>query len=84
MKLTINISNKAARRLKHGAAAHGKHLAAYASQIIEEFAAKVTLDELLEPLREEFESSGANEEELVEQICTAQRAFRNTHRQKAK
>ncbi|HEV8292517.1 MAG TPA: hypothetical protein VGP94_11370 [Tepidisphaeraceae bacterium] len=78
MRLNINISSKAEKNLKKRAAAHGKELAAYASQIVEEVATKPTLEELLKPLRKEFESSGASEEQLVEQITAAQKAFRNT------
>jgi hypothetical protein len=78
MRLSINISPKAEKRLKKRAAAHGKQIAEYASEIVEEAAIKPTLNELLEPLRKEFESSGVNEQELVEQITAAQKAYRKT------
>jgi len=78
MRLNINISSKAEKKLKKRAAAHGKELSAYASEIIEEVATKPTLEELLQPLRKEFESSGISEEQLVEQITVAQKAYRNT------
>src|ERR1041384_6077852 len=78
MRLSINISPKAEKRLKKRAAAHGKKVAEYASQLVEEAATKPTLNELLEPLRKEYESSGVSEQELVEQITAAQKTYRKT------
>ena len=78
MRLNINISSKAEKNLKKRAAADGKQLAEYASQIVEEAATKPTLNDILEPLRKEFKSSGVNEKELVDQITAAQQAYRKT------
>ncbi len=78
MRLNINISARAEKNLKKRAAADGKELAAYASQIVEDAATKPTLEELLKPLRIEFESSGFSDEDLVQQITAAQKAYRNS------
>ena len=78
MRLNIHISAKAEKGLKKRAAADGKELAEYASKIVEDAVTRPTLEELLKPLRKEFESSGVGEEELVQQITAAQKAYRNT------
>ena len=79
MRLNINISTKAEKKLKKRAAAKGKEMAAYASEIVEKAVTRPSLEELLEPLRKQFESSGVSEKELVEQITAAQKAYRNNH-----
>ena len=36
------------------------------------------LDEFLQPLRKEFETSGVTEEEFIEQITAARKGYRNS------
>jgi len=77
MRLNINISSKAEKNLKKRAAEKGKEVGDYASELVEKAVTKPTLEELLEPLRKQFESTGVSEEALVEQITAAQKAYRN-------
>ena len=76
MTLKIKISGEAEARLKERAAAHGKDPTAYAAEIVEEAVAKPSLDEVLAPLRREFEESGMSDEQLLEQILAAQAEYR--------
>ena len=76
MVLNIKISQEAEARLKERAAAHGKDPTEYAAEIVEEAVAKPLLDEVLAPLRREFEESGMSDEQLLEQILAAQAEYR--------
>ena len=66
MVLSLSISAEAEARLKAKAAAAGVDLESYVSTTLERFASRPSLDEVLRPLREEFDESGMSEEELTE------------------
>jgi len=52
------------------------------SQLIERYATKSSLDEVLAPLRKEFADSGIGDEELVEDITRAQSEYRAEQQKK--
>ncbi len=60
MRLTIHISSKAKKTLEKCAAENGKDLAEYVSSILEDASAQANLNELLEPLRKQFELFAPN------------------------
>jgi hypothetical protein len=64
--LSLSISPEAEASLKAKADAAGLDIAAYASRTLERVAARPSLDEVLKPLRAEFEESGMSEDELTE------------------
>ena len=76
MVLRISISAEAETKLKERAAAQGKDPTTYASEIVEEVVTKPSLDEVLAPLRCEFEESGMSDDQLLEQILAAQAEYR--------
>jgi hypothetical protein len=80
MTLMITIPPEAEARLNEMARATGADLSAYVSKLVEQAAARATLDELLAPLRRQFAESGVSDEELTEQITAAQAAYRAEQR----
>lgn len=76
MTLQISITPETETRLRMLAESAGKDVSTFVSQLVEQAAAKPALDELLAPLRRQVAESGTTDEELVEQITTAQRAYR--------
>ncbi|MGD1276118.1 MAG: hypothetical protein ABR964_02700 [Tepidisphaeraceae bacterium] len=66
MVLSLSISAEAEARLKAKAAAAGVDLESYVSTTLERFASRPSLDEVLRPLKEEFDESGMSEEQLTE------------------
>jgi hypothetical protein len=78
MTLAVPLSAEVEAKLRERAAAEGKDPAAYASKVLEQAVARPSLDELLAPLRQEFASSGTNDQALVEQITEAREAYRNS------
>jgi hypothetical protein len=76
MRLHIDISSEAESKLKERAAAQGKDPTTYASEIVEEVVSRPSLDEILAPLRREFEESGMSDDQLLEQILAAQTEYR--------
>ena len=65
MVLSLSISPEAEAKLKAKAAAAGVDLNTFASKSLERIATRPSLDEVLAPLRAEFDQSGMTEEELV-------------------
>lgn len=76
MMLSIPVTPETERRLRRMADAAGKEVADYVTQLVEQAAAKPSLDELLSPLRQQFAASGTTDERLVEEITAAQAAYR--------
>ena len=64
-------------RLRENAAAAGKDLFAYASELVERAVAQPELDAILAPLRKQFASSGITDEELIQDITAAQAEYRS-------
>ncbi len=49
---------------------------AFVAQLVEQAAAKPSLDEMLAPLRQQFAQSGISDEELIADITEAQAEYR--------
>lgn len=77
MVLSIEIPPQVEVRLRQQANAAGKDVCAYVSQLVEQAAAKTSLDESLAPVHRKFAASGISEEELIEDITSAQAEYRN-------
>jgi pyruvate/oxaloacetate carboxyltransferase len=80
MTLTLAISAEAEAKLIAKAAAAGVDVATFAARTLERAACKPTLEEVLAPLRGEFERSGMSEEELTELLETAKHEARAERR----
>jgi hypothetical protein len=80
MVLNLSISADAEARLKAKAAAAGVDVESYASRTLERFASRPSLDEVLGPLREEFDKSGMSEDELTEFLERAKHEARAARR----
>ena len=65
MTLSFSLSASAEANLRQRAAAEGKDLTTYAIQILEQAAAKPTLDEILEPVRADFAASGLSDDQIM-------------------
>jgi len=76
MVLNIEIAPRTEERLRQQALAAGKDVPAYVSQLVEQAAAKPSLDEILTPLREQFGSSNVTDAELIDDITAAQAEYR--------
>lgn len=84
MELTLSLSPEAESKLKAKAAAAGVDVATYAANTLERVATRPSLDEVLAPLRAEFERSGTNEDELTELLEQAKHEARaEQHARKA-
>jgi len=81
MTLSIDILPQTEARLRLQAEASGKDIRTYVSQLIEQSATKPSLDELLAPLRKQFEEAKVSDEELISDITAAQSEYR-TEKQK--
>jgi hypothetical protein len=66
MVLTISIPEDVATKLGERAAASGKAVPEYASQLVEQAVKAPTIDELLEPVRADFARTGMSEQEIME------------------
>ena len=66
MVLSLSISAEAEAKLREKAVAAGVDLATYASKTLERVASRPSLEEVLKPLRDEFNESGMSEEQLTE------------------
>jgi hypothetical protein len=66
MVLSVSISAEAEAKLKAKAAAAGVDVESYASRTLERFVSGPSLEEVLGPLRAEFDESGMTEDELTE------------------
>jgi len=82
MTLSIEIPPQTEARLRQQAEASGQDVRSYVSQLIERYATKSSLDEVLAPLRKEFADSGIGDEELVEDITRAQSEYRAEQQKK--
>jgi pyruvate/oxaloacetate carboxyltransferase len=80
MTLTIPISPEAEAKLIAKAAAAGVDVTTFAAQTLERAASKPTLEEILAPLRSEFERSGMTEDELIELLEQAKHEARAERR----
>ena len=76
MVLSLSISPEAEANLKVKAAAAGVDVATYAARMLEFAATRPSLDEVLAPLRDEFERSGMSEDELTELLENAKHEAR--------
>jgi len=74
--LTIEIPPTTEERLRRPAEAAGKDMPAYVSQLVEQAAARNSLDEELASLRKQFADTGISDEELVRDITSAQAEYR--------
>jgi hypothetical protein len=66
MTLLVPISPEAQAKLTAKAAASGVDVTTFAAKTLERAAFRPTLDEVLAPLRQEFEESGMTEDELTD------------------
>jgi hypothetical protein len=76
MVLSIHIPPQTEARLRRQAEAAGKDMDSYVSQLVEQVAAKSTLDEALADLRREFAATGISDDELNRDITAAQAEYR--------
>ena len=76
MVLSIHIPPQTEARLRRQAEAAGKDMDSYVSQLVEQVAAKSTLDEALADLRREFAATGISDDELIQDITDAQAEYR--------
>jgi hypothetical protein len=76
MVLSIPISSETESRLRRLADAAGKDVKEYVSQMVEQAAARSSMDELLVPLRRQFSESGTSEEQLLGEIEEARDQYR--------
>ena len=82
MVLSIDITEQTETRLRRQAQAAGKDVSTYVSELVEQAAAKPSLDELLAPLRKQFKDSGIGDEELIADITESQADYRAEKRKK--
>ena len=82
MVLHIEVAPQTEERLRRQARAAGKDVPAYVSQIVEQAAAKSSLDEILAPIREQFQATGAADEALISDITAAQAEYRAETRER--
>ena len=75
MEITITLPEEVERALGRRAAASGQDVKAFVEEMVKEQALRLTLDEILKPVREEFAESGMTEEELDELIKAERRAM---------
>jgi hypothetical protein len=80
MTLSISISPEAEAKLKARAADSGMAVEQYAARELERVVSRPSLDEVLAPLRAEFEASGMSEEELTELLEQAKHEARAEQR----
>jgi hypothetical protein len=66
MTLSISLSRKAQAKLKKQAAAEGKDLTAYASDLLEKAVTRPSLQELLAPSQAEFSKSGKTHQQVMQ------------------
>lgn len=75
MVLSIDIPPQTEARLRKQAQAAAKDVNTYVSDLIEQAAAKPSLDELLASVRKQFELSGTSDEQLVQDISRAKAEY---------
>jgi len=80
MVLSLSISSETETKLNAKAAAAGVDIATYATKSLERIATRPTLDEVLAPLRAEFDRRGMTEQELAELLEKAKHEARAEER----
>ncbi|MDB5322958.1 MAG: hypothetical protein JWN40_4589 [Phycisphaerales bacterium] len=80
MVLSIPITPETEAKLKAKAATAGVDMQTYAARTLERIAARPPLEDVLAPLRAEFDASGMSEEELTELLEAAKHEMRAEHR----
>jgi hypothetical protein len=78
MSLVIPISPQVESKIRERAAAEGKEPTAYAAKLLEQAVSRLSLDEILAPLRQEFAASATTDAQLLQQITEARDAYRKT------
>ena len=78
MSVTIELPPKTEQLLRDQAKAAGADLNAYVLKLVDDAAARRSLDALLAPLRSEFADSGMSDEELVNVIEEARSHYRHS------
>jgi hypothetical protein len=66
MTLSISLSRKAQAKLKKQAAAEGKDLMAYASDLLEKAVTRPSLRELFAPSQAQFAKSGKSRQQVMD------------------
>jgi hypothetical protein len=66
MDMTISIPDDVAAKLKDRAARQGEAVSLYAAQLLAETVNRPTIDELLAPVRADFEKTGMTENQLLD------------------
>ncbi|MBA2647201.1 MAG: hypothetical protein H0U81_10410 [Pyrinomonadaceae bacterium] len=75
MTVTIELKPEVETRVAEQAAARGVSVERYIEGVLESHALRPSLDEILAPVRLEFQESGMTEDELGELIKTERRAM---------
>jgi hypothetical protein len=76
MVVSIELAPQTESRLRRQAEAVGKDMATYVAQIVEQAASRASLDEVLKPLRKQFDESGESDQKLISDITAAQAEYR--------
>jgi pantoate kinase len=80
MVLQVPISPETEAKLKAKAAVAGVDVPTFAARALERVVSKPSLEEVLAPLREEFERTGMSEDELVDLLEAAKHEMRAERR----
>jgi hypothetical protein len=80
MDMTISIPDDVVARLEKRAAISGQTVPAYAAMLVADTVTKPTIDELLEPVRDDFANTGMSEDEIADFL----RGQLEAHRQEKK
>lgn len=64
MTITIDLPSEVETALQEKASADGKDIQNYIEELLKKQALRPSLDEILAPVRQDFEESGMNEEDL--------------------
>lgn len=76
MVLSIDIVPETETRLRQQAQAAGKDVRDFVSRLLDQAAAKPSLDEVLSSLRQQFAQNGVSDEQLIADITEAQADYR--------
>lgn len=80
MALSVPISSEVEAKLKAKAAGVGLDVQTFAAQALERIAGQPSLDDVLAPLRAEFDASQMSEEELTDLLEAAKHEMRAERR----
>jgi cytochrome P450 len=83
IELKVHLPPDASEKLRQRAAASGKGIADYASELIEDAVTKPGIDEVLAPVRAQFARSGMTEDELSDFLEEAKHRRRAERRKVA-